>query len=79
MPKKSIKFALRRACKFKICCWNYSNDKTINYKDKITLGIVYCLLLLKKINIDLYIDKIYVINRTEPETKDNSKPKSKSK
>ena len=53
--------------------------KTINYKDKITLGIVYCLLLLKKINIDLYIDKIYVINRTEPETKDNSKPKSKSK
>jgi hypothetical protein len=53
--------------------------KTINYKDKFTLGIVYCLLLLKKINIDFYIDKIYVINRTEPETKDNSKPKSKSK
>ena len=31
--------------------------KTINYKDKITLGIVYC--LFKKMNINFYIDKIY--------------------
>ena len=51
--------------------------KTINYKDKITLGIVYS--YLKKMNIDFYIDKIVVINKTEPETKSNSKPKSKSK
>ena len=50
---------------------------TINYKDKITLGIVYC--YLKKMNIDFYIDKIDVINKTEPETKSNSKPKSKTK
>jgi division protein CdvB (Snf7/Vps24/ESCRT-III family) len=32
---------------------------------------------VKKMNIDFYIDKIYVINKPEPETKDNSKPKSK--
>lgn len=37
--------------------------KTINYKDKITLGIVYC--YLEKMNIDFYIDKIDVINKPE--------------
>lgn len=51
--------------------------KTINYKDKITLGIVYC--YLKKMNIDFYIDEINVINKPETKTKDNSKPKSKAK
>jgi len=30
-------------------------------------------------NIDFYIDKIDVINKPDPETKDNSKPKSKTK
>lgn len=49
--------------------------KTINYKDKITLGIVYY--YLKKMNIELYIDKMDVINKPTPKTKDNSKPKSK--
>jgi len=49
--------------------------KTINYKDKITLGIVYY--HFKKMNIEFYIDKIDVINRPELGTKDNSKPKSK--
>jgi hypothetical protein len=34
---------------------------------------------VKKMNIDFYIDKIDVINRTEPETKSNSKPKTKTK
>jgi len=42
--------------------------KTINYKDKITLGIVYY--YLKKMNIDFYIDKIDVINK--PNSKDKS-------
>jgi hypothetical protein len=28
-------------------------------------------------NVDFYIDKIDVINKPEPETKDNFKPKSK--
>jgi hypothetical protein len=51
--------------------------KTINYKDKITLGIVYS--YLKKMNIEFYIDEINVINKQEPETKDNSKPKTKTK
>ena len=51
--------------------------KTINYKDKITLGIVYC--YLKKMNVDFYIDEINVINKPETKTKDNSKPKSKAK
>jgi hypothetical protein len=51
--------------------------KTINYKDKITLGIVY--FYLKKMNIELYIDKIDIINRHDPKTKYNSKPKPKSK
>jgi hypothetical protein len=35
------------------------------------------MIIHKKMNIDFYIDKIYVINKPEPETKDNSKPKSK--
>ena len=51
--------------------------KTINYKDKITLGIVYC--YLKKMNIDFYIDEINLINKPETKTKSNSKPKSKAK
>jgi hypothetical protein len=51
--------------------------KTINYKDKITLGIVYC--YLKKMNVDFYIDEINVINKPIPKTKDNFKPKPKSK
>ena len=42
--------------------------KTINYKDKITLGIVYY--YLKKMNIEFYIDKINVINK--PNSKDKS-------
>jgi hypothetical protein len=47
--------------------------KTINYKDKITLGIVYD--YLKKMNIEMYIDNIEVINRPKHQTKDNSKSK----
>lgn len=51
--------------------------KTINYKDKITLGIVD--FYLKKMNVDFYIDEINVINKPETKTKDNSKSKAKSK
>ena len=34
---------------------------------------------VKKMNIEFYIDKIDVINKLIPKTKDNSKHKSKTK
>jgi len=77
LNKKGIDYTQINTENFKFVVGIIQMTKTINYKDKITLGIVYC--YLKKMNIDFYIDKIDVINRTEPETKSNSKPKTKTK
>lgn len=63
--------------KFKFAVGIIQMTKTINYKDKITLGIVYY--HLKKMNIEFYIDKIDVINKTEPKPEPKNKYNSKSK
>jgi len=77
LNKKGIDYTQINTESFKFVVGIIQMTKTINYKDKITLGIVYC--YLKKMNIDFYIDIINVINKQEQETKDKSKPKSKSK
>ena len=77
LDKKGIDHTQINTENFKFVVGIIQMTTTINYKDKITLGIVYS--YLKKMNIDFYIDRINVINRPEPETKSNSKPKSKTK
>lgn len=77
LNKNGIDYTQINTKNYKFVVGVIQTTKTINYKDKITLGIVYC--YLKKMNIEFYINKIDVINRTEAETKSNSKPKSKSK
>lgn len=77
LNKKGIDYTQINTENFKFVVGIIQMTKTINYKDKITLGIVYC--YLKKMNVDFYIDEINVINKPETKTKDNSKPKSKSK
>lgn len=53
--------------------------KRIFKKLKMVINKVkqYIIKMYMKMNIYFYIDKINVINKSEPETKDNSKPKSK--
>jgi hypothetical protein len=77
LDKKGIDYTQVNTENFKFVVGIIQITKTINYKDKITLGIVYC--YLKKMSVNFYIDKIDVINKQETETKDNTKPKSKSK
>ena len=77
LNKKGIDYTQINTENFKFVVGIIKMTKTINYKDKITLGIVYS--YLQKMNIELFIDEIDVINRIEPETKSNSKPKTKTK
>ena len=77
LNKEGIDYTQINTENFKFVVGIIQMTKTINYKDKITLGIVY--FYLKKMNIDFYINEINVINKPESETKDNSKPKSKTK
>ena len=67
LHKKGIDHTQINTENFKFAIGIIQTKKSISYKDKITLGIVYH--HLKKLNIEFYIDNIDVVNKPIPNTK----------